>query len=369
MRLVAGLSSHRANHPDPSAGGLDRAVRVTSIEATDFLSFEELSLSLDSGLNVIVGPGGTGKSTVVRILDLVTQVVDWSETSDARTQTALGQYASALRHDATGHGFCVRVGVELDQPEERQRIVTFVRAAAMSALLGLTSDQTRDDEVRHAITEQHLHSLFRGKLAVTFDARLGGGWSVGYEFAYDSRSYCYVLRGLPPAGQIVPGPLAPSHPPYQSGRTLTPRMLPQGTDQPVSFDLASLLPANDAASLVVDPFDPSRLTPTLREFAEFAEADLTQPRYYTLASMLRPILHGSLILRTDQRLPPRQDYDPTALGTQPPLTDPSQLPLELFRLKAGSLGDRRRYQRLQAVFGEFTGLDFDVRVRAIPGAD
>ncbi len=43
--------------------------------------------------------------------------------------------------------------------------------------------------------------------------------------------------------------------------------------------------------------------------------------------------------------------------------------MELFRLKAGDRAERKRYQRLQAVFREFTGLDLDVRLRVIPGTD
>lgn len=317
---------------------------------------------------MVVGPGGSGKSTLVRAVDLVVRALDSTETGDARL---LEEYASAQRHDATAPGFCVRVGVELDQPSERQAIVSFVRAAVMSGLSDVDADPGYDDQVRDGIDERHLLELFRGKLAVTFDARPGGGWSVGYEFSYNDRWYCYMLLGRPSAGQIVPGPLTPSHPPAPGGPRLSDRLGLQDGSEQLVFDVASLLPGEDGGTLTltVGLLDLRGLTPSLREFATLADVDVTQRRYYTLARVLRPILHGALVLRSDQRLPPLQDYDPVALGTQPTLTDPSQLPLELFRLKAGDRAERKRYQRLQAVFREFTGLDLDVRLRVIPGTD
>jgi len=164
-------------------------VRLTSIEASDFLSFEELSFDLDPGLNVVVGPNGAGKSNLVRILDLVTNALEWSDGNAARAEAELSRYATSRRQGATGHGFSVRVGVELDQSWERHLIVSFVRAAAISAVLALTSDEARDGEIRQEITEDSLQAFFRGKLAITFDARPGGGWEVGYEFDHVGTGY------------------------------------------------------------------------------------------------------------------------------------------------------------------------------------
>ncbi len=299
-------------------------MRLTSIEASDFLSFEELSFDLDPGLNVVVGPNGAGKSNLVRILDLVTNALEWSDGNAARAEAELSRYATSRRQGATGHGFSVRVGVELDQSWERHLIVSFVRAAAISAVLALTSDEARDGEIRQEITEDSLQAFFRGKLAITFDARPGGGWEVGYEFDHVGTGYCYMLRGRASDGLIVSGRLAPGQSHGRGGPILVSRLLPQGYDQPFSFDLASLLPTADGdARLDIEPFDQARLTPTLREFAELAEVDVTQRRVYTLASILRRIVRGSLVIRADQRLPPREEYPPAALATQPPLTDVS----------------------------------------------
>jgi predicted ATP-binding protein involved in virulence len=63
-------------------------MRVTSIHVANLFSFDTFDLTLDDGLTVIVGPNGAGKTNVVRILELVPKLVEWSDEQTRNSMVA-----------------------------------------------------------------------------------------------------------------------------------------------------------------------------------------------------------------------------------------------------------------------------------------
>ena len=51
-------------------------MKVTSLDVSNLLSFGQFHLDFDDRLTVLVGPNGAGKTNIVRVLDLITKLVD-----------------------------------------------------------------------------------------------------------------------------------------------------------------------------------------------------------------------------------------------------------------------------------------------------
>jgi hypothetical protein len=112
------------------------SMRITRIEAHDFLAFDELSLEdLSPTLSVVVGPNGAGKSSLRRTLELVDRAVRWSAESNPDAWERLRGYTGAIRRGAATPRYWVRVGLELTEPEEQELVAQWLRFAVLSTAL------------------------------------------------------------------------------------------------------------------------------------------------------------------------------------------------------------------------------------------
>jgi hypothetical protein len=68
-------------------------IKVTTLDVKNLLSFEKFHLDFDKGLTVLVGPNGAGKTNIVRVLDLVTKVIDWADELSQPADAVLFSYA------------------------------------------------------------------------------------------------------------------------------------------------------------------------------------------------------------------------------------------------------------------------------------
>ena len=80
--------------------------KVSSLHVSNLLSFDDFDLHFGEGLTVIVGPNGSGKTNVVRVLDLVNKLVDWADdrsrsiaVAPTPAETVLSSYVQAMHND------------------------------------------------------------------------------------------------------------------------------------------------------------------------------------------------------------------------------------------------------------------------------
>lgn len=162
-------------------------MKVTSPHGSNLCSFVDFEFHFDDELTVLVGPHGSGKTNVVRVLDLVNKLVDRAEelsrsflTVPTPTEQVLSPYVQAM-HDGSPPGtpIMVRLGVEWTTESERERIVAFVRAAVLETLI---EERQANDEKRRAqlsswvmseITQPKLASLFCEQTVLTLSQAEG----------------------------------------------------------------------------------------------------------------------------------------------------------------------------------------------------
>jgi energy-coupling factor transporter ATP-binding protein EcfA2 len=366
---------------------------------SNLLSFDELDLHLDDGLTVLVGPNGAGKTNIVRVLDLVTKLVDWA---DERTRSAsavptpadtvLSSYTQAT-HEGTAPGapIVVRLGVEWTTGRERDRIVSFVRAAVVTTLV---EESRAGDEARKAqlatwvmseIRPSSLEALFEGTLVFEHPGYEGAAWEARYELEHDGQTYDWnlssswhsiVLHGSAPdlgeskLSEVLLGQPANATPP------------PALPDPLPSFELGAMcLPAGKKLANLVVRLGTGAFSDQHQPFRDVANAlgfPASRPMgqsAYGLARVLRTGVSEGLAVLGEQfrglgvggTVPWRAGMYPWELPANPaPPRDPGFLPLRLFELKNGATHEER--QALASVQEQFErlapGRAFDVTFTA-----
>ncbi len=140
-------------------------MRILEIGARDFLSFDQLNLKLDPRITVIVGPNGSGKTNMARILQMCREVPLWGG--------YLGPWKEAGR---LGRGQPlyssteVSLKVELDRIEERKTLAVFLRYALAQ---GVVDKMGTNAEILYA---QYFDNVKRPK---AFHIELQLGWLGG----------------------------------------------------------------------------------------------------------------------------------------------------------------------------------------------
>ncbi len=381
-------------------------MRLTRLVADNLFSFDHLELDqIDPSLTTIVGPNGSGKTNLVRVLDLVTKLVD---RADERNRSAIGaatpadavlsSYVQAM-YDGSPPGtpMKIRLGVQFTTPSERMRIVAFVRAALLATL---SDESYAGDEDRMAllaawvteeIDEEALLPLFTGTLAFRHPGYDDALWVARYEFEVDGSAYDWVLYTPNPwAGIVAHGTTVG---PMTSETKLSEALLGLGAysnppsplpDPLPHFALSALcLPGDQRlTNLVVrlgtgavnDRHEPFRVAANLLGFSVVGSGG---QQAFGLSRALRLNLTESLVIVGEQfrglgvggTVPWRAGIYPWELleGPVPP-RDPGFLPLRLFELKNGvTLQQREAFAAIQEQFERLApGRAFDVTFTAAP---
>lgn len=130
-----------------------------------FLSFgRPVELRLGRGLTVVTGPNAAGKSNIGRCLDVARAVLAAHGTPEA---DRLDLYQDAGFEGATE--FMISLGIELDQPWERDLIQTYVRASYVSSRTNPDPQVVRDfEDSADWLDYDSLVPLYSGLLVIRY---------------------------------------------------------------------------------------------------------------------------------------------------------------------------------------------------------
>ena len=348
-------------------------MRLTSIQATNLLSFSSFEIELRPGLNVVVGPNGAGKSNLVRLLALVRTALEVSAFIPGAT-IDVGRH---LRIGAPEPQGTLSVKIKLTEKREKSLLTSFVRAVVMSSITRSveatpTPDSAFEQElastVRALVTEERLAPLFAGRLVLALDGSSDPTFAFAYEFDQGEATYHIGLAGSGvSAGWVTSGPLALTRRSSWSAHPLdlTPRLV-GGVDVP-SFDLGQLLPVTGGAVYWEIKNHPSGQRLSFgEELAENLGLGSDASRSLSFGQVLQRALAGGLVLTANLRRPPRTLYELTEVGSPVSLEDAGDLPLELYQRAVGALAERRTYEDVRSLFKELTGQTLDLAVRVVP---
>ena len=191
---------------------------IEGVEAEGIFSFgtghERLSVDLNEALTVIVGPNASGKTNLIRILDVVRTVVrfqDPKQENRGALAERLDRLVSVARHGTASvpEAAQVRVRIAFTRPDEQAMLAAFIRAVVFAALL---DGQVPDDRtiaeleawVASEVTIDKLASLFRGAILVSHTGVLGTPWRLAYEFTHVDTPFIWHLETpLPNRAHVI----------------------------------------------------------------------------------------------------------------------------------------------------------------------
>lgn len=349
-------------------------MRITRIAAENFLSFRTLDFAeIGPGLTAVVGPNGAGKSNLTRVIELMGRALAFA---DFTRSVDFGRYLDARHVGASaGAPLTIRVGVALDEPDERALIRNFVQAFLASLALGsggqpgVLSPAEVEKWVTTEVTDEKISPLFSGELIASWGGLRGAEeWSIGYEFDVEATRLSWSFRGrlsdTVGAGLIEAGDQVTSY-----GSVLERLQQRSDTESAADalgpFDIGLLLP-DDRHSRVggrPDALSYQQAVAPLAALADGLGMSFPQGNSIPLAAVMHHIFRTGVVLVPGQRPAPRRYFSGamTALAREP--EDLGALPVELHALQSGPRPERERYERIRERFLELTGREFSMQAQ------
>jgi energy-coupling factor transporter ATP-binding protein EcfA2 len=351
-------------------------MRVSSVAGTNLLSFAQLNLSLPDGLSVIVGPNGSGKTNLGRLVRLAVAALHAVATNDfdalEREWGLAGRFGSSR--------FEARVGLVFDSDRELSIIEDWGHAALLAAF---QLQDAQNVAWLDGLFPSDLHAgslLARGQLIVRRDERRRHPWIVCWQtddpVAHLDLQYGHALASGPVMDDA--GWVSSRTRPHEVLRTpegnpvpdINAQVTPSEWEEPyaqalASFTLTDLVSASSPVELVArhssnDPELPS-LSRLMGEFPTFHQG---ASDYLNFAQVLDHLMSSALVVTDNRRVPVTRVVGPAEISTRPCMEDGSGLAIELLRLKTGDAAGRARFRAAQDVFEEITGRRLDVRQQA-----
>lgn len=344
-------------------------MRLTHLHADDFLSFADFQLDgLDPKLTTIVGPNGAGKSNLVRAIELVVRVLEWTNESP-RTELAR-DYLGAVRSGVSPARFDVKLGIQLDTDFERHMLTTWLRTALLSTYVRTYQErvESADAHLMATVEESHVEMLASGTIVVIFESLPAARFSVGYEFEVDGQRFCYLIRANGRQGGIARGCLAdnlrregPSRDTFLLLTDEDPSRL-TGTPPRLDFKPKRLLPTEDELiDLDIQPIHNWQQTETAHQFIETFRVT-GDNRVFMLDLVLTSAL-SQIVFVGENRGAPRRTYSAEELAPSFSTRPLEDTPVELLLLKLGDAAQRQRFQHAQQLFEQLTDATFDLRLQ------
>lgn len=360
-------------------------------------------MAVHDPVTAVVGPNGSGKSSLARVLNLVQAAVRYNDTGNQQERQTLYALLQGSAINARHHGMAsterstVRLDIEFTSQVERRLLVSYVRAAVYSSIVGNHGNSVDpaplEDWVERQITEDQLVALFRGCVIISHSGIVRTDWEVRYEFEHQGRHFVWFIDTSNPNAENVIAD-ASAAPDINTIQGLSLRLTGQQVPaMPVTlpsadsrFTLATLLPGEDGSfRVVVDPINANYAPAPMREFV--AAAGIVAPvedpsqlygRRYGVAAVFRRVLEQGIVLfgaqgsyRDPQAVGVGYGLYPAALLGQPLASRDGQLlPARLFQLKNGGAAARRRYDEVRSLFRELApGREFEVVSQVVPQGD
>lgn len=385
-------------------------MRLTRLRVENLFSFERLDLDLSADTTVLLGPNGSGKTNVLRAVDVAATALRWAAEERSipwSPPPAAGPAGRSLEaflgmsHQGRRGSRRVELGIQLDQEEEISLLVRFLRAALTwslrAELQGPSADGPIEAWARAEITPERVRCLARGALVAEHSGVPGRSWQVGYDFLLGPNgSACrWVLAGPPlqdcivrldeddpPPAQTVPRARGLLHALFGLAPGAPPPPLP---DPLPAFDVEKMIGPDPVGPITlgrssgtaVDWSNPAILefltdfgappppTDMLSTDQAWSLADvlhrLWQERVFTVGEALRGV--G----RWGEPVAAVGSYDLAQLAAAPRTSDTALLPARLFRLANGSAEERARLEAIRARFTDLTrGRSLAVRGTPLP---
>ncbi|MFI2298396.1 AAA family ATPase [Actinacidiphila glaucinigra] len=344
-------------------------MKLMSVSANQFMSFNSLQLDLNGDSVVITGPNSAGKSNIGRVVDVVRSTLG-AYSGDADRER-LELYSRAPR--LGGRRFRASIEIELDQDWEKELVSTFVRSAYLSGVDENTgrglSRRSRETDVDRRLNPESLWPLFKGQLNVRYNAGSRQPWTAEWMIPKGEERISYTIdllngdrlrrRIFRVSEQVVP--LATAWVQTFPDREILPR-----NDGP-KIDFDKLLTHDNWISLqFVTPSDSDEIPESLRTLGRMLGKKDLSNQSFSFTQVLSAILKRGIVLTDNRRLPLSRSYDLADLRKPADLQDGSRVPGELFRLKNGPLEERQRYESIRGLFSNLAGRPFEVQAEPDP---
>ncbi|MEW2071666.1 TOPRIM nucleotidyl transferase/hydrolase domain-containing protein [Streptomyces sp. NPDC007346] len=346
-------------------------MKITRINASRFMSFSTLDLSLDAGTTVVTGPNAVGKSNLGRIVDVARLVV--ASHAGSAVQDRLDLYARAPRHGA--RSFRLTLDIEMDQPWEQELVATFICAAYASGrdvrmAHGRVQPVWRDQDARRRLVPESAHLLLRGSLTVDYDEGSQPRWRARWHHSAEDPESAWNIDLF--GGNTVSratGETAGNKLNLQGAwiRVFPDDEINPGATGPKLDFMKIFTSLNHPINLQTSPHDTQApILNSVRDLHTLLGWDINEPRQVSFTQVLNAVLQRGIVLTDNRRLPLDRSFSLLSVGRQADLQDGSQVPAELYRIKNGPLLLRQRYQRIQDRFKELVGTGFDVQATPDP---
>ncbi|WP_322798971.1 AAA family ATPase, partial [Thermoflexus sp.] len=363
-------------------------MRILQMQARNFFSFENLDLKLDPGLTVIVGPNGSGKTNLARLLRMAVDVClgngdPWREAERRGGKCPVSDDAST-----------VCLSLRLDQKEELVPLGLFVHEVLLGAIQEsypgrllelLTKDLTKHQQVllgpiqesypgrllellTKDLTKQQPTKAVEAALVIR---RQVGRWNAEIQLRIDDQWVEWRDRAL-----ILP-----------LDKMARSRLLQ------FLCEISSILAVRDphmnfhkTADQIHELLDRSQIEGAVLSYDRLAARDpwfvqqvrtnLLEPlgikletgRVVSLGEVLGRLLQHGIQIADNIRLPYwKTRWGPEAFGRPARAFDIGNgmdLPLYLLRLQHGDPEERRKFEAVRDIFRELTGHRFNIRLDA-----
>lgn len=359
------------------------------VEAHNFMSLRNCTINeLDNHLNFLVGPNGSGKTTIFRVLRVVRDILG--------NKVSLEQFCT---RGVNPQEIDLIIDVEFNTEWEQELITTFLCASLnrpdeLPSIINSNLPQRMElinTEGRIAFSNWLLHLfrpktlsfLFRGKLSISYRSQNYETPRISYTFEHNNLPFTCTVRPWDSVlirgniSEYIGGGYSPT-----SGlidffkrttglQDIVDLLTRQSFPTANSFDpVACLLYlADKKVALGINNMNAQHaFLPAQRRFAELSGnlklADLSN-RSFTFGYTLQLIIQRALVFTNNLRMPIEnitafnwQEMTNTNLN----FDDEQQIPLLLYRLKNGNFSERSHFQRIQRAFKKLVGenISFDI---------